>query len=1835
MRRLLLLLIFICSALAGMGQAQTPLNRDTATMTFPATVCSGNYGSFRAYWARKADPVDRVNWVIKAPDGSTITRNYNQPTSDLTDPNFRFFGSNGQTMTFNFTQVGLYRFEATVTGDSRTRTVVRYVRVENCPIENCTSILPPTTDFHESFGTFTSNEGTRSLPAGATITYKYDNNPRANNSGAGTSINYSSPPEPSADEDLFEDNKLLDGYYSIFWNSWGGGRKDWDYVTDHTGDLRGGMLIANSGYDRNIFYKRQITGLCPGSKYNFSAWFINLNSRQVIESICQNNTYDNNPYRYAGVTFIIRNAVTNAEIKRFNTNDVSMDLGKAHMSSSDATKSGWQQYGGQIEIAAGQESVYLEIENNNPGGCGNDIAVDDIRFQYCAPKIHALIDNQPNKTGVLMCAGAEITLNAYINPVDYFTDPRYYWEMTTTGNPNDPANNTWVPVPTTGYSGTNANILRILPNTLADGAVYHFRLMVIENGNAVGGTSCYTPSAPVTLETAPLPELTASKSKICEGETVILTANPLKTATNPNGYENFSFSGNYIIPWPGPGAAPLDKIAVKPPVTTTYSATGSLSFGMVDGAPRVCTKTVLSTIEVVQPPVLELGPDVTLCAGEQVTFDVGAANAAYNIQWTPGNYTTQTATYTAGGADNNVQQITATVKKDVCTVTDVVNLTTRAKTNAVINGISEYCMNAADTTATRPELAFQPSVVIGAGYTVTWELFNNTSDAYIVANPGVPNGIFVRNIPYNEVLTLRMHIQPVGMTCIETVERTIQIDLEPEAIVANVTNCTNSFQMAANAVSLGDAIGWWTVAPSSAGRVTIPAADLNNPNAIFTLNPGYTSAVLYWNVGWPTGRYSPCSESAQRSATLTLSPPPTITIPNQTLCANPAGGAVPAISLSGRTTNSPTAYDLSVTPALPGFTNLVNQPVSSAINITYSSAAAPGVYTFTITAKKSVGPVGKQVVCSTPSTFTLTIERPTPTPVVVADDNRICVGGSATLTVTSALGTNANWRWYTGSCGGTLIASNVDHITVSPTTTTTYYVRAEGASICANSACTQITVQVDQLPTTANAGPDQVRCDATSFTLAANNATTGTGQWAFVGAQPAGVTITNPASPASTLTGLPTNSSVTLEWVITNGDCVSRDEVTLTNQPPITGNTISAAQHICAGSDAADLTGTAVIAGGNGTYTYQWKQSSSATTGFWPIAGATGATYDPGVLNATTYYKRIITSGTCVDSSNIIRIQVNQVPVFTVNSPIDACNASGKFEVEYVISAGNPTLYDLTALPNALPGFINLTDQPITTGKITINYDASTPAGTYNFRIRFKDAIGCYSEQDFTVTLESLSVPAWIEITPSRVCAGSTITLTAKGGTLGTNANWVWYIDNCGNGTPIGYGTTFTRTVNATTTFAVRAESNRACKNSDCATATITVDQMPLDADAGPDQEQCNNGSFSLAAVAAAPAPAVGTWSFVPSQPAGVTISDIHDPAATVNGVPEGQSVTLRWTITNFTCTSDPDEVTLVNLRRIGNNTVASAQAICPGATPAALTGTLPTGGNGTYTYQWQISTNGTDFTDIGGAAGQNYAPGALTATTWYRRVVSSGTCTHTSLPVQITVNTLPAFTVNNTGAYCTTLGNVSVSYTVTAGTPTRYDLESPNLTGFTAVLNGDLVANPPTIVIPANTPAGQYQFTLTLRDAIGCESEQTFTITFETPSTITDVDASADEICEGESTTLTVNGTLGTGATWTWYTGSCGGTAVGTGTSIVVSPTVTTRYYVRGVSGSMCGNSACQEIEITVFAPPVAANAGSDLEHCNDGNFQLAGNVPAPAGAQGKWSVVSSTLGATAAIIT
>lgn len=80
---------------------------------------------------------------------------------------------------------------------------------------------------------------------------------------------------------------------------------------------------------------------------------------------------------------------------------------------------------------------------------------------------------------------------------------------------------------------------------------------------------------------------------------------------------------------------------------------------------------------------------------------------------------------------------------------------------------------------------------------------------------------------------------------------------------------------------------------------------------------------------------------------------------------------------------------------------------------------------------------------------------------------------------------------------------------------------------------------------------------------------------------------------------------------------------------------------------------------------------------------------------------------------------------------------------------------------------------------------------------------------------------------------------------------------------------------------------------------------------------------------------------------------------------------------------------------------------------------------------------------------------------------------------------------------------------------------------------------------------------------------------------------------CNGNTSNLTVTGTLNDATDWKWYKGGCGMTLVGTGPSIPVMPDASTTYFVRGEGGCVSEN-ACLSISITI--------SGALTTNTNDG---------------------------------
>lgn len=87
--------------------------------------------------------------------------------------------------------------------------------------------------------------------------------------------------------------------------------------------------------------------------------------------------------------------------------------------------------------------------------------------------------------------------------------------------------------------------------------------------------------------------------------------------------------------------------------------------------------------------------------------------------------------------------------------------------------------------------------------------------------------------------------------------------------------------------------------------------------------------------------------------------------------------------------------------------------------------------------------------------------------------------------------------------------------------------------------------------------------------------------------------------------------------------------------------------------------------GGNGSYYYQWQQSTvSDNANFNILANTNSKDFNPGLLNQTTWYRRIAFSGTCdTNISNVVRILITQDVVIPNNPVIGAALSATPAEI--------------------------------------------------------------------------------------------------------------------------------------------------------------------------------------------------------------------------------------------------------------------------------------------------------------------------------------------------------------------------------------------------------------------------------------------------------------------------------------------------------------------------------------------------------------------------------------------
>ncbi len=208
---------------------------------------------------------------------------------------------------------------------------------------------------------------------------------------------------------------------------------------------------------------------------------------------------------------------------------------------------------------------------------------------------------------------------------------------------------------------------------------------------------------------------------------------------------------------------------------------------------------------------------------------------------------------------------------------------------------------------------------------------------------------------------------------------------------------------------------------------------------------------------------------------------------------------------------------------------------------------------------------------------------------------------------------------------------------------------------------------------------------------------------------------------------------------------------------PTSGGTIAADQSICTGNTSSMINSTSLPSGNTEPLEYKWQASTtSASSGFTDIALSNTASFSPGVLSSSTWYKRLSrvlckSDWTGAAESNVVKITVFPFPTAGIT------NNTGTS----VLTCSTTTI-SLTATG----GTSYQWDDNSTNANRTIN-----ASGTYSVAVT---ANGCTSNANITIT--SNTTPPTISVTHTDAsCNGvsdGSINLSVSG-TGPFSYNWV------------------------------------------------------------------------------------------------------------------------------------------------------------------------------------------------------------------------------------------------------------------------------------------------------------------------------------------------------------------------------------------------------------------------------------------------------------------------------
>ncbi|MFT7604856.1 MAG: gliding motility-associated-like protein [Saprospiraceae bacterium] len=261
----------------------------------------------------------------------------------------------------------------------------------------------------------------------------------------------------------------FDGLYTLTNNTgaWTGNFGTWLDIPDNSPDPQGYMMVVNASFEPGLFYEQEVAGLCENTLYEFSSDVINLIRIEVPDHIAPN------------VSFLIDGVV----------NYTTGNIPQSEL---------WNSYGFTFVTEPGQTTVVLSLQNNAPGGIGNDLAIDNITFRPCGPLAQIL----PEEIESICEDGQPATLVATITGNQYDT-PAFQWQE------SFDQGLTWSDIP-------GANMSTFLHTNLSSG-FYYYRYLLANDLSNLANSKCRVNSNVKIVEV--VPKFWSIVDTLCEGLT--------------------------------------------------------------------------------------------------------------------------------------------------------------------------------------------------------------------------------------------------------------------------------------------------------------------------------------------------------------------------------------------------------------------------------------------------------------------------------------------------------------------------------------------------------------------------------------------------------------------------------------------------------------------------------------------------------------------------------------------------------------------------------------------------------------------------------------------------------------------------------------------------------------------------------------------------------------------------------------------------------------------------------------------------------------------------------------------------------------------------------------------------------------------------------------------------------------------------------------------------------------------------------------------------------------------------------------------------------------------